>query len=65
MRYIAHVTEIDPIGNPDYTYVQAANVIAGRIRAGEITWRLPPERALARELGISYGVGSPRHRAPA
>jgi DNA-binding GntR family transcriptional regulator len=46
--------EIDPIGNPDYTYVQAANVIAARIEAGEITHRLPAERDLARELGVAY-----------
>ena len=48
------MTEIDPIGNADYTYVQAANVIAARIEAGEITHRLPAERDLAKELGVAY-----------
>ena len=46
--------EIDPIGNPEYTYVQVANAIEARIKAGEITHRLPAERALARELGVAY-----------
>jgi len=48
------MAEIDPIGNPDYTYVQAADAIAARIAAGEITHRLPAERELARELGVAY-----------
>jgi DNA-binding GntR family transcriptional regulator len=48
------MTEIDPIGNPDYTYVQAADAIAARIEAGEITHRLPAERTLARELEVAY-----------
>jgi GntR family transcriptional regulator len=34
--------------------VQAANAIAARIEAGEITHRLPAERDLARDLGVSY-----------
>ena len=45
---------VDPIGNADYTYVQAANVIAARIEAGEFTRRLPAERDLAREMGVAY-----------
>ena len=45
---------VDPVGNADYTYVQAANVIAVRIEAGEFTRRLPAERDLARELGVAY-----------
>jgi DNA-binding GntR family transcriptional regulator len=45
---------IDPLGNPEYAYVQAANAIAARIEAGEITHRLPGERTLARELGGAY-----------
>jgi DNA-binding GntR family transcriptional regulator len=48
------MTEVDPIGNPDYTYVQAADAIAARIEAGEITRRLPAERDLAKELGVAY-----------
>jgi DNA-binding GntR family transcriptional regulator len=48
------MADVDPIGNPDYTYVQAANAIAARIEAGEITHRLPAERNLANELGVAY-----------
>lgn len=48
------MTEVDPVGNPEYTYVQAAGVIAARIEAGEITHRLPAERDLARDLGVAY-----------
>ena len=46
--------EIDPIGNPDYTYVQVADAIAARIKAGKITHRLPAERILAEDLGVAY-----------
>lgn len=52
--YILRMTEVDPIGNPDYVYLQAADAIAARIEAGEITHRLPAERDLARELGVAY-----------
>jgi DNA-binding GntR family transcriptional regulator len=45
---------IDPIGNPAYTYVQAADVIAARIESGQYKERLPSERALSAELGIAY-----------
>jgi len=31
------MAEVDPMGNPDYTYLQAADAIAARIEAGEIT----------------------------
>jgi hypothetical protein len=31
------MTEIDPVGNPEYAYVQAADAIAARVEAGEIT----------------------------
>ena len=53
-RYISRMPEIDPIGSPDYTYVQVADAIAARIEAGEITRRLPAERDLAREMGVAY-----------
>jgi|HubBroStandDraft_1064217.scaffolds.fasta_scaffold01912_8 GntR family transcriptional regulator len=46
--------EIDPFGNPDPTYVQAAHIIAARITAGQYPDRLPGERQLATELGIAY-----------
>ena len=48
------MAEVDPIGRADYTYVQAADAIAARIEAGDITHRLPAERNLAKELGIAY-----------
>jgi DNA-binding GntR family transcriptional regulator len=48
------VAEVDPIGNAEYVYLQAANIISARIEAGEITGRLPAERVLARELGVAY-----------
>lgn len=51
---LSHVPEIDPLGNPDYTYVQVADAIAARIEVGEITHRLPAERALAKEFGVAY-----------
>jgi DNA-binding FadR family transcriptional regulator len=61
------MAEIDPIGNPEYTYVQVANAIAARIQAGEIIGKLPAERNLAREMGVSYqtvrhGIGLLRDR---
>ena len=55
--YIAFMTEVDPIGNPDYTYVQVANILSARIHTGEIASKLPAERGLARELGVSYQTG--------
>ncbi len=45
---------IDPIHGPDYTYVQVANHLAGRIELGEFSTRLPAERALAEEYGVAY-----------
>jgi GntR family transcriptional regulator len=61
------MAEIDPIGNPEFTYVQVANAIAARIQAGKIISKLPAERDLAREMGVSYqtarrGIGLLRDR---
>jgi GntR family transcriptional regulator len=44
---------VDPLG-ADFAYVQVANSIAVRIKAGEITHRLPSERDLAEEYGVAY-----------
>jgi DNA-binding GntR family transcriptional regulator len=46
--------EIDPIGNPEYTYAQVAEALATRIQAGRYQRKLPSERDLAREFGVSY-----------
>lgn len=45
---------IDPLGTPGHTYIQVASAIAASIEAGQITGRLPAERALAADLGVSY-----------
>ncbi len=45
--------QIDPLG-PDFAYIQVANDIATRIEVGEITHKLPAERALAEEYGVAY-----------
>lgn len=49
------VKPIDPTG-PELIYVQVADRIAVQIEAGVWTpgSRLPPERDLAAELGVSY-----------
>jgi GntR family transcriptional regulator len=44
---------VDPFGR-EHAYVQVANDVARRIRAGEITRKLPAERALADEYGVAY-----------
>jgi len=44
---------IDPLG-PDFAYIQVANDIATRIDLGEISHKLPAERALAEEYGVAY-----------
>jgi GntR family transcriptional regulator len=45
--------EINPYG-ADHAYAQVADDVARRIRAGEITRKLPAERDLADEYGVSY-----------
>lgn len=47
------MSPVDPLG-ADFAYVQVADNIAVRIEAGEITHRLPAERALAEEYGVAY-----------
>jgi GntR family transcriptional regulator len=42
------------MGNPERTYIQVARAIAARIESGEISRRLPAERALAEEYNVSY-----------
>ena len=61
------MAEVDPIANPEYTYIQVAAAITARIQSGAITGKLPAERELARELGVSYqtlrhGIGLLRER---
>jgi len=45
--------EVDPYG-ADHAYVQVADDVERRIAAGEIQKKLPAERALADEYGVSY-----------
>jgi GntR family transcriptional regulator len=49
------IMKIDPTG-PELAYVQVADDIAGRIERGELRPgdRLPPERELATDYGVSY-----------
>jgi DNA-binding GntR family transcriptional regulator len=51
---LINVPGIDVIGNPEYTYLQVAAKIAARIEVGEISHKLPAERALAKEYGVAY-----------
>ena len=46
--------DVDPYRNPKATYLQVAEAISARIRDGEITYKLPAERALAAEYGVAY-----------
>lgn len=38
----------------EHAYIQVADDVARRIREGEIPRKLPAERALAEEYGVSY-----------
>jgi DNA-binding GntR family transcriptional regulator len=49
---------IDPEA-PDPVYLQLAKVLEDGIRSGRVRGRLPGERSLAEEYGVSYG--SVRH----
>jgi DNA-binding GntR family transcriptional regulator len=53
--YVDHVaaTPVDPYGR-EHAYVQVADDVARRITTGEITRKLPAERALADEYGVAY-----------
>ena len=44
---------VDPFGR-EHAYAQVANDVARRIKAGEITRKLPAERALSDEYGVAY-----------
>ena len=46
---------VDP-DSPELAYLQVANDLGRRIRAGEITGRLTSERDLAGEYEVSYGT---------
>jgi GntR family transcriptional regulator len=45
--------EVDPMGE-EYAYIQVARDVERRIADGEITAKLPSERALAEEYGVAY-----------
>jgi DNA-binding GntR family transcriptional regulator len=47
------VPAVDPLG-PDFAYIQVADDIAAKIEVGELTHKLPAERALAEEYGVAY-----------
>ena len=42
--------------SPDLAYVQVADLLATRIRAGDFPGRMPAERELAQEYEVSYGT---------
>jgi GntR family transcriptional regulator len=44
---------VNPYGR-DHAYVQVADDVARRIDSGEITLKLPSERALAAEYEVAY-----------
>jgi GntR family transcriptional regulator len=44
---------VNPYGR-DHAYVQVADDVARRIGSGEITLKLPAERALAEEYEVAY-----------
>jgi DNA-binding GntR family transcriptional regulator len=44
---------VDP-NRLDHAYIQVADDVARRIRESEITVKLPAERSLAEEYGVSY-----------
>jgi GntR family transcriptional regulator len=49
------IMKIDPTG-PELAYMQVADHIAGQIERGDLRTgdRLPPERELAGDYGVSY-----------
>jgi GntR family transcriptional regulator len=47
-------SRIDPLTSDEYAYIQVADDIAARIQAGELTFRLPAQRELARQYGVAY-----------
>lgn len=62
-RYGDHVSTVPPFdpgaGEPGYLYMAVADHIAARITAGELKpgARLPAERDLAAEYGVSLATG--------
>jgi len=48
------MTKIDPLTSTGYAYVQIADILAARIRVGQYASKLPSERDLAAEFGVSY-----------
>jgi len=59
VRLVGKIPDFDPAKvGPDYLYVAMADHIAARIDAGELppNTRLPAERDLADEYGVSLGT---------
>lgn len=59
MPFVGKIPDFDPAKvGPDYLYVAMADHIAARIGAGELplNTRLPAERDLADEYGVSLGT---------
>ncbi|HLQ52827.1 MAG TPA: GntR family transcriptional regulator [Streptosporangiaceae bacterium] len=46
---------VDP-QSAELAYMQVARLLAERIASGELTGRMPAERALAEEYEVSYGT---------
>lgn len=49
------ISMVDP-DSPELAYIQLADALGKRIISGEITGRMPSERALAEEYGVAYGT---------
>jgi DNA-binding GntR family transcriptional regulator len=54
----ADMAVIDPLGNPQYTYLQVAAVIAARIRSGEISHQLPSYQTVRHAISVLRDNGT-------
>jgi GntR family transcriptional regulator len=46
---------VDP-QSPELAYLQVARLLEARIKSGELSGKMPAERALAEEYEVSYGT---------